>query len=108
MCSPAIPLTAIEPTCTPLRFGAYCKKHGINLEYYVFENHEGQQIASSTLDDTQKGLEKLKPIYDAFNKSKKCLHSGIKVACHHFFKRTTELDAQQKSTSRAKARVTTL
>ena len=48
MCSPAIPLTAIEPTCTPLRFGAYCKKHGINLESYVFENNEDQQIASST------------------------------------------------------------
>ena len=90
MCWSAIPLTAIEPTCTPLRFGAYCKKHGINLESYVFENHEDQQIASWKLDDTQKGLEKLKPIYDAFNKSKKCLQAGIKVPPYDRTGRTTK------------------
>ena len=87
MCSPAIPLPVIKPPCTRLdiRFGSFCKKHGVNLETYVFKTFEDQQVASAGLNDTQTLFEQLKPIYDAFNKSKICLDVAITAYCHYKF-----------------------
>ena len=83
MCSPAIPLPVIEPPCTRLRFGSFCKKHGVNLETYVFKNLEDQKSASFGFNDSQTQLEQLKPIYDVFNKSKICLDVAITAICHY-------------------------
>ena len=87
MCSPAIPLPVIKPPCTrfDIRFGSFCKKHGVNMETYVFKTFEDQQDASAEFNDTQTVLEQIKPIYDAFNKSKICLDVAITVFCHYKF-----------------------
>ena len=87
LCSPAIPLPVIKPPCTRLdiRFGSFCKRHGVNLGTYVFKTLAGQQISSSQLSDSVTLMEQLKPIYDLLNTSKICFDVAVTAFCHYHF-----------------------
>ena len=87
MCLPAIPLPAINPPCTRLdmRFGAYCKNHGVNLESYVFKSLEDQQLASLHLIKAQKIWDGLNSPFHVFKKSKECINVFRTVFCNIYF-----------------------